>query len=45
MEEIHYLIGNSCNLNCDFCFWDIRMPDVHLDLKKKIIDEIVKNTS
>ncbi len=43
MREIHYLLGNSCNLNCDFCFWDIRMPDVSLDFKKKIVDEIVKS--
>ena len=43
MKEIHYLLGNSCNLNCDFCFWDIRMPDVSLDFKKKIVDEIVKS--
>ncbi len=43
MEEIHYLLGNSCNLNCDFCFWDIKMPDVSLDFKKKIINEIVNS--
>ena len=43
MKEIHYLLGNSCNLNCDFCFWDIRMPDVSLDFKKKIIDKIVSS--
>lgn len=41
MEEIHYLLGNVCNLNCDFCFWDIRVPDVSIDFKKKIIDQIV----
>lgn len=43
MKEIHYLLGNSCNLNCDFCFWNIRMPDVSLNFKKKIVDEIVKS--
>lgn len=43
MREIHYLIGNSCNLNCDFCFWDKRMPDVSLDFKKEIVDDIVKS--
>lgn len=43
MEEIHYLLGNLCNLNCDFCFWDVRMPDVSLDFKKNIIDEIAKS--
>jgi MoaA/NifB/PqqE/SkfB family radical SAM enzyme len=43
MREIHYLLGNSCNLNCDFCFWDVRMPDVSLDFKKKIVDEIIKS--
>ena len=42
MEEIHYLLGNNCNLDCDFCFWDTRMPDVSLEFKKIIIDEIVK---
>lgn len=42
MKEIHYLLGNACNLNCGFCFWDIRMPDVSLDFKKTIVDEIVK---
>lgn len=40
MNEVHYLLGNSCNLNCDFCFWDKRTPDVPLDFKMKIIDEI-----
>lgn len=40
IKEIHYLIGNSCNLNCDFCFWDMRMPDAPLSFKKKIIDQI-----
>ena len=42
MEEIHYLIGNSCNLNCDFCFWDKRMLDVSLEFKKNIVDQIIK---
>jgi len=42
MKEIHYLIWNSCNLNCGFCFWDKRMGDILLDDKKKIVDEIVK---
>lgn len=42
MKEIHYLLGNACNLNCDFCFWDLRMSDQTLDFKKKIIDEIIK---
>ena len=43
MEEIHYLLGNSCNLNCDFCFWDKRMVSPNLKLSKKIVDEIVKS--
>jgi MoaA/NifB/PqqE/SkfB family radical SAM enzyme len=43
MEEIHYLFGNSCNLNCDFCFWDKRMSSPDLKLSKKIVDEIVKS--
>jgi MoaA/NifB/PqqE/SkfB family radical SAM enzyme len=42
MKEIHYLLGNSCNLNCDFCFWDIRTPDVPWKTKKHIVDEIKK---
>lgn len=42
MEEIHYLLGNSCNLNCRFCFWDLREEDISFDKKKQIIDEIVK---
>ncbi|MDD5331758.1 MAG: radical SAM protein [Candidatus Nanoarchaeia archaeon] len=42
MEEIHYLLGNSCKLNCDFCFWDIRMPDTTLEFKKKIVDKIIQ---
>jgi len=42
MKEIHYLLGNSCNLNCDFCFWDMRVQDVSWDTKKNIIDSIVQ---
>ncbi len=42
MKEIHYLLGNTCNLSCDFCFWDIRVKDVPLSFKKRIINEIVK---
>lgn len=42
MQEIHYLIWNSCNLNCGFCFWDEKIADISLDKKKLIIDEIVK---
>jgi MoaA/NifB/PqqE/SkfB family radical SAM enzyme len=42
MKEIHYLLGNSCNLNCDFCFWDMRVPDVSWKTKKNIVDEIKK---
>jgi len=40
MEEIHYLLGNSCNLNCDFCFWEMRLPDPPLEQKRRIIDQI-----
>lgn len=43
MNEIHYLLGNSCNLNCDFCFWGTRMPDVSLDIKNKIINQIIQS--
>lgn len=43
MNEIHYLFGNSCNLNCDFCFWDKRMAFPSLKISKKIVDEIVKS--
>ena len=42
MKEIHYLLGNSCNLNCDFCFWDMRVQDVAWGIKEKIIDSIVQ---
>jgi len=40
MEEIHYLLGNSCNLDCDFCFWEMRLPDPPLEQKRRIIDQI-----
>lgn len=40
MNEIHYLLGNACNLSCDFCFWDMRIPDVSWDTKLRIIDSI-----
>lgn len=43
MNEIHYLLGNTCNLSCDFCFWDTRMPDVSLDIKYKIINQIAQS--
>ncbi|MFC1627246.1 radical SAM protein [Patescibacteria group bacterium] len=42
LKEIHYLLGNSCNLNCDFCLWDTRLPNSTLKLKKRIIDQIEK---
>jgi len=41
MKEIHYLLGNSCNLNCDFCFWGFKLPSFPLEFKKKIVDQIV----
>ena len=41
MNEIHYLLGNSCNLACEFCFWDMRLPDEPWKTKKLIVDEIV----
>jgi MoaA/NifB/PqqE/SkfB family radical SAM enzyme len=40
VDEIHYLLGNSCNLNCQFCFWDLRLKDISLDKKKVVINEI-----
>lgn len=43
MKEIHYLLGNGCNLSCDFCFWDMRVQDVPWNTKEKIIDNIVQN--
>ncbi|MFA5776059.1 MAG: radical SAM protein [Patescibacteria group bacterium] len=43
MDEIHYLFGNSCNLNCDFCFWDKRMVSPKLGLSKRIVEEIIKS--
>ena len=39
-DEIHYLLGNSCDLDCDFCFWDMRLPDISFKQKRQIIDEI-----
>lgn len=42
MKEIHYLLGNSCNLGCDFCFWDMRVQDVSWEVKENIIDSIVR---
>ncbi|MBL7078271.1 radical SAM protein [Candidatus Shapirobacteria bacterium] len=41
LDEIHYLLGNSCNLNCDFCFWDSRLPNFPIEFKKKIVDQII----
>ncbi len=43
MEEIHYLIGNKCNLNCDFCFSNKILSDSSFELKKKIVAEIVNS--
>jgi MoaA/NifB/PqqE/SkfB family radical SAM enzyme len=40
MEEIHYLFGNRCNLNCKFCFWDKSAKDVPFEFKKNIVDQI-----
>ncbi len=42
MDEIHFLLGNSCNLNCDFCFWDKRISDTSLEFKRNIVDQIIK---
>lgn len=42
MNEIHYLLGNTCNLNCDFCFWEKKFPPTTFKLAKHIIDEIKK---
>jgi len=43
MEEIHYLLGNSCNLSCEFCFWGEKFSDPPLDFKKRIIDSIAES--
>lgn len=40
MEEIHYLLGHTCNLNCDFCFWEKKFPPASFKQAKKILDEI-----
>lgn len=42
MNEIHYLLGNTCNLNCGFCFWEKKFPPTTFKLAKHIIDEIKK---
>lgn len=42
MDEIHYLLGNTCNLNCDFCFWEKRIKPTTFKSTKHIIDEIKK---
>lgn len=42
MKEIHYLLGNTCNLNCDFCFWDKRTEAPPFLSKKQIVNEIIK---
>lgn len=39
-EIAHYLIGNTCPLNCDFCFWEKRYNDIKTSDKKRIIDQI-----
>ncbi|MCK5150020.1 radical SAM protein [Candidatus Pacearchaeota archaeon] len=38
---VYYLMGNSCPLKCDFCFWDKRQKDVPTAFKKFIINQIV----
>lgn len=42
MDEVHYLLGNTCNLTCDFCFWEKRVAPTTFKLAKYIIDEIKK---
>lgn len=42
MKIAYYLMGNTCPLNCDFCFWNKRYKDVPTSLKKFIINQIVK---
>jgi MoaA/NifB/PqqE/SkfB family radical SAM enzyme len=42
MDEIHYLLGNTCNLTCDFCFWEKEENSASLGTAKHIIDEIKK---
>ncbi|KKS29197.1 MAG: Radical SAM domain protein [candidate division WWE3 bacterium GW2011_GWE2_43_18] len=36
------MLGNSCNLSCDFCFWDMRVQDVSWEIKENIIDNIIR---
>ncbi len=42
MKIAYYLMGNTCPLNCNFCFWDKRYRDVSTNFKKFIISQIVK---
>lgn len=42
MEEIHYLLGHTCNLDCDFCFWEKRTSPPTIAKAKKVIGEIKK---
>lgn len=42
MDEVHYLLGNTCNLTCDFCFWEKEEAPTTIKLAKYIIDEIKK---
>ncbi len=42
MDEIHFILGNDCNFNCDFCFWERRTPTPNWKSIKHIVDEIIK---
>lgn len=43
MDEVHYLLGNTCNLNCDFCFWERKEAPATFESVKHIINEINKS--
>lgn len=42
MDEIHYLLGHTCNLHCDFCFWEKRTKAPTLKSAKYTIDEVIR---
>ena len=43
MDEIHLILGNTCNFNCEFCFWERRTPTPNWKSIKHVLDEIIKS--
>ena len=41
--EVHYLLENECNLNCEFCFWSKRYKDIPVVKKRLIVDQIIES--